>query len=249
MINSYKKTVLLLLAMIAGALFESAPLFSAEKQGFTAAKVMTIDITSEFIGYTTGYRKNNSAAAEKLHNVIWIYITRDYIGRKKLQATDKEIEELLAYQKKFIKKDKADKRKELKEIRKKLKDPKLVDPGRKKLEERGKLLEDLERYSKYFQSKQEYTKEQKRGLYAPFVETWKLNRALYEQYGSTVTAGKYGQDPTGAKIALYREYEKIGLLKIMDKELEKEFWSLIQPRKKSIIPPEKVDFTPFWKKK
>ena len=73
-------------------------------------------------------------------------------------------------------------------------------------------------------------------------------KALFEKYGGIVQGDKFGPVPVGALRKLLKDYEEKGHWTIFDKKLKELFWEQINKKPKIIIPPEKVDFTPFWKK-
>ena len=81
-----------------------------------------------------------------------------------------------------------------------------------------------------------------------WVEMWKMNEALYRQYGGVVALTRFGPFPHGARLALIQDYERRGLLVFTDAELRGQFYTLLAARPSMALPPADVDFTPPWKK-
>ncbi|MFH1368974.1 MAG: hypothetical protein ABII64_07600 [Elusimicrobiota bacterium] len=230
--------------------------YSQENREEICARVMGVNVAYDAVGYLPGDKLEYSGETcsvegpvQKLSKIIWQYAYRDYIRTKELRATDGEVRELEKYQREFMKRKSKERKEELKEIRKALKDASLDAKKRGKLEEEKKLLENLEKHEIYFKKTKKSSKEENRAVYAPWVESWKLNKAVYEQYGGDVEMTKFGPNPVRAKEALLKEYKKQGLIQIFDDNLDKAYWESLSQKPEIVVPPEEVDFTPHWKKK
>lgn len=57
-----------------------------------------------------------------------------------------------------------------------------------------------------------------------FIRQWKINRALYRQYGGRIIYQQGGPEPLDAYRAFLEDREKDGAFRILDKSLESEFW-------------------------
>jgi hypothetical protein len=77
---------------------------------------------------------------------------------------------------------------------------------------------------------------------------WKMNKAIYEEYGGVVARTRFGPDPHGARAALLRDYEERALLSIADTVLRAEVRATLAAKPLNVIPPDQVDFTPYWKR-
>jgi len=75
-----------------------------------------------------------------------------------------------------------------------------------------------------------------------------MNKALYDEYGGVVALTRFGPDPHGARAALLADYERQGLLHISDPLLRNEVIAVLETRPSMVIPPDSVDFTPYWKR-
>jgi hypothetical protein len=64
----------------------------------------------------------------------------------------------------------------------------------------------------------------KRQIAQQFVKSWKINKALYAQYGGRVIFQQAGVEPLDAYRDFLKEQEKKGAFQIIDKQYEPEFW-------------------------
>ena len=80
------------------------------------------------------------------------------------------------------------------------------------------------------------------------VLTWKLSKALYEQYGGGVIWQQFNPlEPVGAYLAFLKEHEKKGSFEILDADYKDRFWSYFT-RDYGYKFIEDVDYsTPWWK--
>ena len=64
----------------------------------------------------------------------------------------------------------------------------------------------------------------RREIGAAFVRQWKVNRALYEQYGGRIIFQQGGPEPLDAYRRFLEESQARGDFEILDKDLEEAFW-------------------------
>lgn len=64
-----------------------------------------------------------------------------------------------------------------------------------------------------------------RDLARSFVETWKINKAFYDEYGGRVIFQQFGPEPVDAYRRYLEEQEKEGSFEILDKTYEDELWN------------------------
>jgi hypothetical protein len=182
----------------------------------------------------------------RLVDLVWPRIASDYVARQGLAATPAEIEEAAAYHREFERRSRAQRARKLKELEERLAEPELAPEERERLEDfratlRRLAVADQERDSA------PRDPERLRVLLAPLVETWKLNRALYERYGGVVALTEFGPSPLGARAALISDYERQGRLEFADTGLRERFYGVLRQSPSMVVPPGRVDFTPYWK--
>lgn len=181
----------------------------------------------------------------ELQSKITAEVARDYVTSKHLKATDEEIRQLQVYQVNFAAKDQVKRQKELAQLDERLKTTALNPKEKEKAEHRRTTLLRL---TKSDNIEARATVEELRSVYAPWIETWKFNKAVYEQYGGAVAITKLGPDPVEATNRLLEQYEKDGKLLILNTDLKSAFWSRLRKPPRFAAKPNEIDFTPSWKK-
>ena len=85
------------------------------------------------------------------------------------------------------------------------------------------------------------------------VETWKVSKQLYEEFGGDVIFQQGNpNEPIGAYRKLLERAERKGRFKITDRELRDDFWAYFNPEGHSVIPKEMADKMiekPWWEQK
>jgi hypothetical protein len=182
----------------------------------------------------------------RLVDLVWPRIASDYVARQGLAATPAEIEEAAAYHREFERRNQAQRARKLKELEERLAEPELAPEERERLAD---FRATLQRLAVADQERDGAPRdpERLRVLLAPLVETWKMNRALYERYGGVVALTEFGPAPLGARAALIADYERQGRLEFSDTGLRERFYGVLRQPPSMVVPPGRVDFTPYWK--
>lgn len=183
----------------------------------------------------------------RLVDLVWPRIASDYVARQGLAATPAEIEEAAAYHREFERRSRAQRARKLKELEERLAEPELAPEERERLEDFRATLQRLALRDEE-QDSVPRDPERLRVLLAPLVETWKLNRALYQRYGGVVALTEFGPSPVGARAALIADYERQGRLEFADSGLRERFYRVLQQPPQMVMPPGRADFTPYWRR-
>lgn len=87
-------------------------------------------------------------------------------------------------------------------------------------------------------------------MYRPFVKTWKVSKALYEEYGGTVIFQQANPlEPVGAYRKLLEKHEAKGDFKIYDENISKLFWEYYTREHPMQVPLTEIDYSkPWWLK-
>jgi len=189
-----------------------------------------------------------TARETRLLELIWPRIAGHYVARQGLAATPAEVEEVLAYHREFERKDRAQRARKLEELDRRLTADSLGPEERTWLEEFQATLRRLVSYDLEQDRTPPQDREQLRAFLALWVETWKMNRAIFERYGGVVALGEFGPSPHGARAALIADYERQGLLEFADADLRERVHAMLQQPPSMVVPPDRVDFTPYWKR-
>ena len=216
----------------------------AQDDGGIVATVLGANITWSDLAAQTDDRPN----ARKLLASIWNRVAVDYVETRGLGATPDEIAELAAYDRRFEAKDRLQRARKLAELDQRLADGSLNPDQRAHLLEFQATLRRLANDDAASDEEPPENTEQKAVFYARWIEMWKMNKALHEEYGGVVARASFGPDPHGARAALLRNYEERGLLAIADDTLRAEVHAALDARPSAVIPAEQVDFTPYWKR-
>ena len=203
-----------------------------------AAKVLGMDIRTRNPG--------------EMAYVIKQMLTVNYAKTHNLQATSPEIEQFIAG------KQEADNRvrKEVEarrgEIQKALQADTLPDADRKQLEGELQFLQQM-------QQAEQDTDKQNGGPDRAAAETrmaraiigqWKVNKALYQQYGGRVIYQQGGPEPLDAYYKYFKAAQQGGELKFVNKDLEAAFWGYFTSDSKHKFYPEnekdQAINTPWW---
>jgi len=158
------------------------------------------------------------------------------------------VEEVLAYHRECERKDRAQRARKLEELDRRLTADSLGPEERTWLEEFQATLRRLVSYDLEQDRTPPQDREQLRAFLALWVETWKMNRAIFERYGGVVALGEFGPSPHGARAALIADYERQGLLEFADADLRERVHAMLQQPPSMVVPPDRVDFTPYWKR-
>lgn len=188
------------------------------------------------------------AAEARLLDLIWPRIASDYVAAHGLAASPAEIDEALAYHREFERRDRAQRARKLEELGERLAEPELAPQERARLEDFQATLRRLAQADQDRAGIPPLSSEQQRTLVAPWVELWKLNRAIHARYGGVVGLSGWGPWPHGARAALIADYERLGLLEFADTELRERLYALLRRPPPVAVPPDRVDFTPYWKR-
>lgn len=188
------------------------------------------------------------ARLSKLYERLWGGVSRHYIEQRRLTATPQEITELADYEREYERKDRAQRARKVAELDQRLAVPGLPAEERTRLQEFRDTLERLARSDAAGDREPPADAALEAARRARWVELWKLNRALYEEYGGTVALTRFGPFPHGARLALLEDYERRGLLEFLDARLRERLMTLLAAPPPIPVAEGKVDFTPYWKR-
>jgi hypothetical protein len=126
---------------------------------------------------------------------VWEKIYPHYIEEQSLTATAGDIAEFVAYHTEFERKDRLQRARKLEELNGRLAAGDLGSDERLRLEEFRKILVRMAERD----AQSELVPADSPRNYAPWIEFWKANGALYRQYGGTVAATASGPVAHGAR--------------------------------------------------
>ena len=189
-----------------------------------------------------------AAELKRLFDLVWRRAARHYVEHNGLDATAGEVAELATYHREFERKDRAQRARKLEELNQRLAALDLDAKQREWLEEFRAVLTRLARHDASNEGLTGPDAEEQAALSGPWIEFWKTNRAIYEQYGGVVALTRFGPDPQGARLALIEDYERQGLIRFHDAGLRERLLGWLAAPPPLVIPPGEVDFTPYWRR-
>lgn len=210
-------------------------------------RVATVTGTAITRGELTAGGQARDAEA-RLLELLWPRIASDYVAGHGLAASPAEIDEVLAYERAFERSDRAQRARKLAELGERLAEAELAPEERTRLEDFRATLQRLAQADLDRSATSHVSDPQRRARMGSWIETWKLNRALYERYGGVVGLTGWGPWPYGARAAVIADYERLGLLEFADAGLRERFYEMLGRPPRMAMPPHQVDFTPYWKR-
>jgi len=202
----------------------------------------------EITGVDIADPSDGASPVPRLFERIWLPLSRHYIDENGLAATKAELGEAAAYHREFDRKDRDQRARKLQELEERLAGEGIEARERAWLEEFRAVLQRLARRDAEIDLEPPLDPSREAGQLAPWIETWKLNRAIYERYGGVVALTRLGPDPRGARAALIADYERRGLLEFADAVLRARLFEWLEAPPSMPIPPGDVDFTPYWRR-
>lgn len=165
---------------------------------------------------------------DNLDGLILGQLLQQFAKENKIEATDEELD---AFVLKFEEKQKHLQIKtegERDRLIAELKNPSLLDPEREQkvsqLKTIESILETTRERKELSKGMEEQMRQMNRQMAEEFVESWKINQALYKKYGGRVVFQQAGFEPWDAYRVFLKEQEKKGAFQIIDKQYETEFW-------------------------
>ena len=186
------------------------------------------------------------ARVARFRDWVWERVYGHYIAEQGLSATAGEIAELLAYHREFERKDRLQRARKLEELNGRLAGGDLEADERARLEEFRRVLIRMAERDAESERAAAGRRRGGRRLRA-------LDRVLEGERGALPEVRRDGRGDDGrpaahgARAALIADYERRGLVQFLDRAPARAALRADVPSARRIVPPERVDFTPYWK--
>ncbi len=160
----------------------------------------------------------------------WILrkLTDRYAADKGIEVTPDEIDAYVAHTARLAEKDREQREARREEIEGRLASPELDDDERKALTlERDSLTQlqrDLDAMSGRNADDPDEALEARRTVATAFIRQWKINQALYREYGGRIIFQQGGPEPLDAYHRFLEEQQHEGAFEILNKGLGAAFW-------------------------
>ena len=162
---------------------------------------------------------------EEVRYVILQRLMARFAEDHKIVVSKDEVDSYLVAQRRFMALDRQ--RRELRrtELTEQLQSDQLTDAQRSTLAKNLEILNDLADADRdAADDNSPEVRAYSEQLAKTFILRWKVNRALYRQYGGRIIFQQTGPEPLDAYRTFLQEQEAIGHFKILDPAYEKKFW-------------------------
>jgi hypothetical protein len=232
-----KRIVALLIAALGAVAGAQAP-------SQVVARLFGTPLTAAELEFDRG---DTAHSAQLLKRRIEREVLQRFLQKNKLEASDADLAAYGKFDREFRQADRVRRARDLDRLEKELAAG-IDDPRRRAQAEsyRSTLQQLAKRDAEQVDPAADAAS--KRRVWKPWIEGYKLNKALYERYGGIVGITKFGPDPVGARVALLREHERNGDFTIEDASLRSAFWAEVDKPPRMIAKPADIDFTYYWLK-
>ncbi len=166
--------------------------------------------------------------AEELRYVVLKHLTGPYAAEKGIVVTPAEKEAYVAHVQAALQQDRERREARHEELTRKL------AAGHMSTEQRAALTAELDTLNtaiaalgetrRAAAADQDEIKAARDDVAAAFIRQWKINRALYQEYGGRIIFQQGGPEPLDAYRKFLEEHQARGDFAIMNKNLEAGFW-------------------------
>lgn len=171
----------------------------------------------------------HTADAEELRYVVLRELTDRYAAERGIEVQQSEIDAYVAAVARSMAEDRKRRAAERERLAQQLQSGTLTPAERETLSSQLRVLNELAELENADtpggdgeSAEDRAAREQ---IAAAFIRQWKINRALYQQYGGRIVFQQGGPEPLDAYRLFLEENQKQGAFRILDPALEAGFWS------------------------
>ncbi len=163
--------------------------------------------------------------AEEMRYWILLKLTDEYATERGIAVTQDEIDAYIQGTERLAERDRLEREARLEAIEGRLGSDDLGDAERKALaserESLNQLQSDLREMSA---GDQDEVRQARQAVASAFVRQWKLNQALYREYGGRIVYQQGGPEPLDAYRKFLEAQREQGAFEILNKDLDDRFW-------------------------
>ena len=174
--------------------------------------------------YTTEIRTANS---DEMAYVIKQMLVNRYAQQQEIQVSDQEIATYISKIRESKQQDQKRRESRRLEIMEAIKSDSLSESDRKRMESELKTLTELkemEAGDDGSEQKSAEEREAEKQIAEAFIKQWKINQALYREYGGRVIYQQGGAEPLDAYRRFFETAQEKGNFEIIEQKFEPAFW-------------------------
>lgn len=165
---------------------------------------------------------------DELRYLILQALSQQYAAEQGIQVTEADIDAYVAGMARIAEKDRREREARRQAIERQLAAPGGDEAERQaltsELDSLNRLQRDLDEMAGQNAEDAEEARQARRTVAAAFVRQWKLNQALFRQYGGRVIFQQGGPEPLDAYRRFLEERRQRGDFEILDQDLDVRFW-------------------------
>lgn len=150
---------------------------------------------------------------ETLRNLVWSAVFADFALKRKIEPTPAEIDSQIRQTSKFLQEDKVRREKQREELTAELRSPGLTEARRKQAQQHLETLNSLRDHDARMEqerkdpAREKMWQDSERQVAAMWVKQWKVNQALYREFGGRIIFQQAGWEPIDAYRSLLDRYK------------------------------------------
>lgn len=169
-----------------------------------------------------------------LRGRVWSAVFSDYAEKRKIEPTSDEIDSQISQQKKFMAEDRIRREKQREELAVELKSPGLPEVRRKQAQQHLDTLNSLREHDNRMEQerndpgKAKMWQDSEQRVSRQWVKQWKVNQALYREFGGRLIFQQAGWEPIDAYRALLDQYQANKGFVVHDRSLQDAVYGYFQ---------------------
>lgn len=171
---------------------------------------------------------------EALRNLVWSSVFSDFAQKRNIEPTPAEIDSQIREQKKFMAGDKVRREKQREELIVELRSPGLSDGRRQQAQQYLDTLNSLRDHDARMEkersdpAREKMWQDSERRVGAVWVKQWKVNQALFREFGGRIIFQQAGWEPIDAYRLLLDRYKAEKRFVVHDSSLQEAVYRYFQ---------------------
>lgn len=173
--------------------------------------------------YSAWYKRTRE---EALRARVWSAVFRDYAEKRGIEPAQAEIDSQIRSQRKFVSEDRIRREKQREELSAELRLPGLTEAQREQKQKHLETLDSLRDHDARMEqerkdpAREKMQQEAEQRVAQMWVKQWKVNQALYREFGGRIIFQQAGWEPIDAYRALLDRYKQEKLYVVHDPTLQ-----------------------------